>query len=328
MAASVEKVRFLQYLLFRQSRSLKNYANARGLRLIGDMPFFVSPDSSDVWARPEYFLLDESLRPRVVAGAPPDQYNSLGQRWGNPVYNWEALREGAYQWCIDRFRAALSHVDVLHLDHFRGFAAAWHVPAGAPMARCGQWVHGPGARLFEAVQADFDSLPFIAEDLGMITADVWHLLEQIEAPGTRVLQYAFDGHSDNPHLPDNFVLNTAAYTGTQNNPSTRGWYETLPPNERRNLWRYLRRPGGDAADVAPALIRLTWASKAALSIAPLQDLLNLAPDIEGGNRSWRVTPEMTRASVFDWLRQLTQATKRAATLDKPVPAPKLFEMVR
>jgi 4-alpha-glucanotransferase len=334
LAAPVEKVSFAQFLLFRRGRSLKEYANARGVRVIGNLPFFVSPDSSDVWAKPEYFLLDETLRPRFVAGAPPDGFNSLGQTWGNPVYNWDALRETGYRWCIDRFRTAMAHVDVIRLDHFRGFAAAWHVPPGAPMARCGQWVQGPGARFFAAVQRDLGSLPFIAEDLGMITADVWQLLDQIEVPGIRVLQLAFDGHSDNPHLPDNYVANTLAYTGSHEHPTTRSWYEKLPPHERRNLWRYLRRPGGDAADAAPALMRLAWSSRAALAMAPLRDLLNLGQDartdVPGNpaeNMCWRATADMLHAPAFEWLRQLTKGTKRTGSASQPkLEEPKLEEI--
>jgi 4-alpha-glucanotransferase len=318
LSVQMEKVCFAQFLVFRRGRALKEYANTHGVRLIGDLPFFVSADSSDVWSRPEYFLLDENRRPRVVAGSPPDRFNSLGRFWGNPAYNWEALREGGYQWHIDRIRTALVHVDVVRLDHFRGFAAAWQIAVGAPSARCGRWIQGPGAGFFTAVLEQLGSLPFIAEDLGMVTADVWHLLDQIGTPGTRVLQSAFDGHSDNPHLPENYVPNTVAYTGTHDGPATRSWYEKLSAHERRNLWRYLRRPDGEAADVAPALIRLAWSSRAALAITPLQDLLNLGTEACGSvtghpswNWCWRATGEMLNAHAFDWLRQLTKGAKRA-----------------
>ena len=319
LAAQIDKICFAQFLLFRGSGALKEYAHARGVRLIGDLPFFVSPDSSDVWARPEYFLLDENRRPRFVAGVPPDNLSSLGHLWGNPVYNWDALRDAGYQWCMERFRTLLAHVDVIRLDHFRGFAAAWHVPAGAPSARCGQWTPGPGYGFFAAVQRELGSMPFLAEDLGMITADVWHLLDQIGAPGTRVLQFAFDGHSDNPHLPENYTVNTVAYTGTHANPATRAWYEKLATHERRNLWRYMRRPSGESGDAAPALMRLAWSSRAAVAMAPLQDLLNVAPEAvthsasnARGNTRWRATEEMLRGPAFEWLQKLTKSAKRAA----------------
>ena len=168
---AIDRVRFEQFLLFRQGERLKEYAHSKGVRLIGDLPFFVSPDSSDVWANPDFFLLDERRRPRLVAGVPPDYFSAQGQLWGNPVYNWEALRATGYRWCIDRFRALLSHVDLIRLDHFRGFAAAWHVPSGAPTAQTGSWKPGPGADFFHKVEAELGELPFIAEDLGLITPE-------------------------------------------------------------------------------------------------------------------------------------------------------------
>ena len=193
LANQVDQVRFAQFLLFRQGERLKKHARAKGVRLIGDLPFFVSPDSSDVWANPELFLLDEQRRPRFVAGVPPDYFSAEGQLWGNPVYNWERLRQTGYRWCIDRLRALLAHVDVIRLDHFRAFVAAWHVPAGSVTAKSGQWVPGPGADFFNAVKKQLGALPFIAEDLGLITADVYALRDQFEMPGTRVLQFAFEG---------------------------------------------------------------------------------------------------------------------------------------
>jgi 4-alpha-glucanotransferase len=196
LASQIDQVRFAQFLLFRQGERLKEHAHAGGLRLIGDLPFFVSSDSSDIWANPELFLLDEQHRPRFVAGVPPDYFSATGQLWGNPVYDWDTIRRSGYRWCIDRLRAVLAHVDVVRLDHFRGFAAAWHVPAGAPTAQSGQWVPGPGAEFFDAVQKELSGLPFIAEDLGLITADVGALRDRFQLPGTRVLQFAFDGHSE------------------------------------------------------------------------------------------------------------------------------------
>jgi 4-alpha-glucanotransferase len=244
LASQIDRVRLAQFLVVRQGERLKEHAHTRGVRLIGDLPFFVSPDSSDVWANPELFLLDEQHRPRFVAGVPPDYFSSQGQLWGNPVYDWEAHRRTGYRWCIDRMRALLSHVDLIRLDHFRGFAAAWHIPAGAPTAQSGQWVPGPGAEFFSAVQRDLGALPFIAEDLGFITPDVYALRDQFHVPGTRVLQFAFDGSPDNPYLPHNYVSNTVVYTGTHDNNTTRGWFEELPDNQRQILWNYLKQPRG------------------------------------------------------------------------------------
>jgi 4-alpha-glucanotransferase len=238
--------------------------------------------------------------------------------WGNPVYNWDAARATGYRWCIDRLRALLAHVDVIRMDHFRGFAAAWHVPAVAPTAQSGQWVAGPGANFFQAAQAELGHLPFIAEDLGVITADVQALRDQFQLPGMRVLQFAFDGHADNPYLPHNFVHNTVAYTGTHDNATTRQWYEELPDYQRQNFWTYLKRAPGASADAAPELMRLAWSSPAALAIAPLQDLLNLGsearmnvPGHADGNWRWRVREDMLSPGAFQWLQDLTESSNRS-----------------
>jgi 4-alpha-glucanotransferase len=319
LADQIEQVRFAQFLLFRQAGRLKNHAHATGLRLIGDLPFFVSPDSSDVWANPEMFLLDERQRPRFVAGVPPDYFSAQGQLWGNPVYNWDTLRRTGYRWCVDRLRALLTHVDAIRLDHFRAFAAAWHVPAGAATAQSGQWVAGPGAEFFSVVQKELGGLPFIAEDLGLITPDVRALRDRFHLPGTRVLQFAFDDKSDNPHLPNNYAHNTVVYTGTHDNPTTRGWFEELPEQQRQNLWNYLKRPAGETREVASVLINLAWSSVAALAMTPLQDLLNLGsnarmnlPGRAEGNWRWRCTEDMLTPAAFQWLHNLTKTSKRAS----------------
>jgi len=317
LANRIDQVRFAQFLLFRQGDQLKAFAHSKGVSLMGDLPFFVSPDSSDVWSNPELFLLDEHRRPRFVAGVPPDYFSAQGQLWGNPVYNWDALRATGYRWSIDRVRALLAHVDAIRLDHFRGFAAAWHVPAGAPTAQSGQWVQGPAAQFFEALRNELGRLPFIVEDLGIITADVRALRDQFQLPGTRVLQFAFDGHSDNPYLPNNFVPNTVAYTGTHDNAPTREWYEELPDHQRQNFWSYLKRTPGESSEAAPALMSLAWSSMAALAICPLQDLLNLGaesrmnvPGRASGNWRWRSPEGMLADRAFDWLRELTDTSKR------------------
>ena len=327
LAGHIDQVRFAQFLLFRQAERLKELAHAKGLRLIGDLPFFVSPDSSDVWANPELFLLDEQHRPRFVAGVPPDYFSAKGQLWGNPVYDWDAVRRTGYRWCIDRLRALVTYVDAVRLDHFRGFAAAWHVPAGAPTAQSGQWVPGPGAEFFNVVQRELGGLPFIAEDLGLITPDVSALREQFHLPGTRVLQFAFDGHSDNPHLPDNYACNTVVYTGTHDNPTTREWHEELPAGQRQIFWRYLKRPEGPSNKAAPALMELAWSSRAALAIVPLQDVLNLGtearmnmPGRAEGNWRWRCPEAMLSTPAFQWLRDLTKASDRAAVSWSPQTA--------
>jgi 4-alpha-glucanotransferase len=313
----VDKVRFAQFLIFQQAQRLKEYAHSRGVGLIGDLPFFVSPDSSDVWAHPDLFLLDEECRPRFVAGVPPDYFSQDGQLWGNPSYDWDALRGTGFRFYIDRLRALLAHVDVIRLDHFRAFAAAWHVPAGAETARTGQWISGPGAEFFHAVHKELGSLPFIAEDLGEITPDVCTLRDEFHIPGTRVLQFAFDGGSDNPHLPKNYSTNTVVYTGTHDNNTTRGWFEALSGTGTRNVWSNLNRAEGESNEIAGELIRLAWSSIAALAITPLQDLLNLGaearmnlPGSTAAHWRWRSTEEMLNTSIFQRLRDLTEASSR------------------
>jgi 4-alpha-glucanotransferase len=318
LANQIELVRFAEFLLSRQAARLEEHAHDKGVQLIGDLPFFVSPDSSDVWANPELFLLGKDHHPTMVAGVPPDYFSADGQLWGNPVYDWDALRQSGYRWCVDRLRALLAHVDVIRLDHFRAFAAAWHVPAGASTAQAGQWVRGPGAEFFRAVERGLGALPFIAEDLGLITPDVTALRDEFRLPGMRVLQFAFDGKADNPYLPHNYVPNAVVYTGTHDNPTTRGWYEKLSDEEQRNVWRYLGRSGGAAPEVAPALMHLASESAAALAIAPLQDLLNLGnearmnvPGRPAGNWRWRCTEEMLANRAFEWLGDLTSMSGRS-----------------
>jgi 4-alpha-glucanotransferase len=320
LADQIAVARFAQFLVFRQAERLKTYARARGLRLIGDLPFFVSSDSSDVWAHPELFLLDEQRRPRFVAGVPPDYFSALGQLWGNPLYNWEVLRQSGYRWWIDRLRSLLSHVDLIRLDHFRGFAAAWHVPAGAPDARSGEWLPGPGADLFRAAERELGTLPFIAEDLGLITPEVHALRDQFQLPGMRVLQFAFDGSGANPYLPANYVSNTVVYTGTHDNPTTRGWFEELNDEQRQRIWSYVKGAGARSSEAAHALMELAWSSIAAIAITPLQDLLNLGkearmnvPGRAEGNWRWRCTEDMLSDSPFEWLRELTKGASRFGT---------------
>ena len=320
LANQIQGFCFTQFLLFRQAARLKEHARAKGIRLIGDLPFFVSPDSSDVWANPELFLLDNERRPKFVAGVPPDYFSSEGQLWGNPVYDWDAHRRTGYRWYINRLRSLLAHVDAVRLDHFRGFAAAWHIPAGARTAQSGRWVPGPDADLFHAIEAELGRLPFIVEDLGIITPDVYALRDKFHLPGTRVLQFAFDGQSNNPYLPENYTPNTVIYTGTHDNAPSRAWYAELPDGQRANFWRYLQSPPADGRDVAWRLLRLAWSSMAALAIAPLQDLLNLGgearmnvPGRANGNWTWRCTEELLSGPYLQSLSDLTISSNRQST---------------
>jgi 4-alpha-glucanotransferase len=317
LADEIYESRFGQFLIARQGNRLKEYAHERGVFLIGDLPFFVSLDSSDVWAHPECFQLNTNLRPRFVAGVPPDYFSAEGQLWGNPVYDWEALRRTGYRWCIDRLKSLLAHVDLVRLDHFRGFCAAWHVPPAAKTAAPGQWVPGPGAAFFEAVRAELGHLPFIAEDLGIITPDVVALRDQFQLPGVRVFQFGFDGNPNNPHLPHNCVPNTVAYTGTHDNNTTRGWFESLPEHVRQTARSYAHKTGAKTGEVVWDFIRSVWSSGSGLAIAPLQDLLNLGaegrmnvPGVAAGNWRWRCTENMLKRGAFERLRDLTTSAGR------------------
>jgi 4-alpha-glucanotransferase len=321
LAVKIQEICFAQFLLFRQAERLRRYAREKGVKLIGDLPFFVSADSSDVWANPELSLLDREYRPRFVGGVPPDFFSATGQLWGNPAYNWDGIRQNGFKWYVDRVRALLAHVDLIRLDHFRGFAAAWHIPAGSPTAQSGSWVAGPGIDLFEAIKRELGVLPFIAEDLGVITPDVVALRDACQLPGTRVLQFAFDGDSANPHLPQNYLHNLVAYTATHDNNTTRGWFESLSDSQQRSVWQYLGpRPGG-SHDVSAAMIQLAWSSNAALAISPFQDLLNLGgearmnmPGRAEGNWRWRFSENMLTDSVFEWLRDVTEGARRRSAV--------------
>lgn len=306
---SVERLKFAQFIFFRQLKALRDRAREVGVRLIGDLPIFISAESSDVWANPDLFLLDRSRRPKFVAGVPPDCFSSTGQRWGNPVYNWRAMKSDGFRWWIDRARAALAQADLVRLDHFRGFSAYWQIPVENPTAEFGKWVRSPGTELFHAIKMSLKGLPFIAEDLGMITPDVESLRDRFGLPGMRVLQFGF-GSADNPHSPHNYVRHCIAYTGTHDNDTTVGWWKSLETRQRREMERYV--PGA-ARDIAWALMRLAWASVAAIAIAPMQDVLRLGrnarmnlPGTATGNWRWR----MDRASLDrNWAEALAELTE-------------------
>jgi 4-alpha-glucanotransferase len=311
-----DRFRLGQFLAHRQLLRLREHARSRGVGLIGDVPFFVSPDSSDVWAHPELFLLDADRRPQFVAGVPPDYFSADGQLWGEPLYDWDALRRTGYQWWLARIGTVLSLVDLVRLDHFRAFAAAWHIPAGATTAVHGEWRPGPEADFLAAAQARLGSLPLIAEDLGLITPDVIALRDQFSLPGMRVLQFALDGDPQNPFLPEHYPPNVVAYTATHDNQTTRAWYESLGEEARRRIWTCIGHPI-EPSDAAWELIRLIWESKASLAITPLQDLLNLGADARMtwpgrplNNWNWRATPEHLDSPAFERLRALTRQTGR------------------
>ncbi|MCA9184518.1 MAG: 4-alpha-glucanotransferase [Pirellulaceae bacterium] len=321
LAGEIDACRFRQFLFFRQWRKLKEYARAKDVQIIGDLPFFVSPNSSDVWAHPELFLLDERRRPIFRAGVPPDYFSENGQLWGNPIYDWSAMENAGYRWWIERIRHLLLQVSLIRLDHFRAFAAAWHVPATAETAKDGEWREGPGAALFHVLHQALGALPFIAEDLGLITKDVRELRDAFHFPGMRVLQFAFDGTAENPFLPARYTVNSVAYTGTHDNNTTRGWYQNLDDAMRQVVWQVLQHEELPESDVAHLFMEMMWQSRAALAIAPLQDLLNLGaearmnvPGEAEGNWLWRCPPDIWESPHWQSLRQMTVDAGRAAPL--------------
>ncbi|KAF0247131.1 MAG: hypothetical protein FD180_70 [Planctomycetota bacterium] len=310
----IEEAAFRQFLWHRQWAALRKYAAARGVRILGDLPIFVAMDSCDVWASPEVFLLDADRRPSVVAGVPPDYFAKDGQRWGNPLYDWEELRKTGYAWWIRRAKHAARLFDLTRIDHFRGFQDAWHVPAGAKTAKEGKWVPGPGAAFFDALRQSMGGLPFLAEDLGIVTQSVRDLREKVGLPGMRVLQFAFDGDPKNPFLPENYDTNTAVYTGTHDNDTTTGWWEALTESERHRVRTHL---GWDGRDVAWKFIRLAWSSRAELAIAPLQDVLILGsvarmnvPGLAKGNWGWRYAGAHPLRERMEGLRGVTGECSR------------------
>ena len=311
---SVERLKFEQFIFFRQLNALRDRAKEAGVGLIGDLPIFISAESSDVWANPHLFLLDRNRRPKFVAGVPPDCFSCTGQRWGNPVYNWRAMKADGFRWWINRTRAALAQADLVRLDHFRGFSAYWQIPAGNPTAEFGRWARSPGGELFEEMKQALKSLPFIAEDLGLITPDVERLRDRFGLPGMRVLQFGF-GSSDNPHSPHNYVPNCIAYTGTHDNDTTVSWWKSLDRSMRREIERYA---SGAPRDIAWGLMRLAWASVAAIAIAPMQDVLCLGnkarmnlPGTPTGNWQWRMHQASLDGHWTEALAELTGIYGRA-----------------
>jgi 4-alpha-glucanotransferase len=316
LASNIQRHKFHQFLFFRQWEALRRYTHARGIYLIGDLPIFVSHDSADVWEHPELFHLDESGKPTVVAGVPPDYFSATGQLWGNPLYRWENHAHEGYAWWLARLQNVLTLVDLIRLDHFRGFAAYWEVPANEPTAENGRWVPGPGATFFHIVKdalresslALNNGLPLIAEDLGEITPDVIELRDTFGLPGMKVLVFAFDSGPQNPFLPHNYTENCVVYTGTHDNDTARGWFENAPEGEKDFARRYL---GCDGNNIAWDLMRAAWSSVAQIAIAPMQDLLNLDnqarmnyPGKASGNWTWRMPSDALNQELRQRLREL------------------------
>jgi len=321
LAKQVSLHKFQQFLFFQQWLDLKVYANQQGIQIVGDVPIFIAFDSADVWANREMFFLDENGDPTHVAGVPPDYFSKTGQRWGNPLYRWQRMGKDGYSWWVDRLRMAFTQVDIVRIDHFRGFEAYWEIPAKEPTAEVGQWVKGPGGSFFQAMQKHLGDLPIIAEDLGVITPPVRQLRDQFGFPGMKILQFAFGGEQNSDFLPHNFETpNCVVYTGTHDNETTRGWYENADPQEQDHVRRYMAR---DGRDIAWDLIRMAHASVADTAVVPLQDLMNLGnearmnfPSTASGNWQWRYTADMLTDGIARGLAELTELFGRAPTEDQ------------
>lgn len=314
---------FVQYCFFRQWRKLRDYANSRGLQLIGDIPVYVAHDSADVWANPKCFRLDpESLAPTHVAGVPPDYFSDTGQRWGNPLYSWQ-LEDGKdnqhlYNWWAERFRAMFGLADICRIDHFRGFESFWEIDATEETAIRGRWVKGPGMDFFNEMRKVLGDMPIIAEDLGIITPEVTALRRKLGFPGMKILQFAFDSDEKNSYLPHNFNSdNTVVYTGTHDNDTTLGWYmsDRVSQKTREKVMRYA---GSSGEDISRELITMVLSSVARVAIMPMQDLLGFGsdcrmntPGTSEGNWQWRCAPRFINEEVTAWLRDETIFYNRA-----------------
>jgi 4-alpha-glucanotransferase len=316
---AIQRQTFRQFLFYRQWESLRAHANRRGVMIIGDAPIFVAHDSADVWVNPDLFFLDKKGNPKVVAGVPPDYFSPTGQLWGNPLYNWDYHAQTGYEWWLNRLKAVLQMVDIVRLDHFRGFAGYWEVPAGMPTAEIGRWVKGPGEDFFNTVKAGLGDLPLIAEDLGEITPDVFQLRDHFHLPGMKIFQFAFLSDPDDMFMPHNYPRNCVAYTGTHDNDTTLGWFKSSPEAERDFCLTYL---GLDhtvqSGEFVQRVIRTVWASVAMFTLAPLQDLLALGtqarmnfPGKASGNWAWRMPEEALSNGLKKWLRTVNYVYGRS-----------------
>ena len=311
----LEVERVIQFAFFEQWKALHSYCAQRGIRIVGDVAIFVNYDSADVWRYPNLFYLDENLLPTVVSGVPPDAFSASGQRWGNPLYRWEASRGQGYEWWAHRMAWALESCDILRLDHFRGFEGYWEIPASEPTAIHGSWKKGPGDELFHALRELLGDLPFIAEDLGMITPEVYALRDRLSIPGMKVLQFAFGNPGAHIYLPQNFAPNCVVYTGTHDNDTTLGWWQSgTTKQEQASAQAYL---GAAAGDVPWSFIRAAYGSVARMAIVPLQDVLGLGsearmniPSQLEGNWGWRFNDGMLRPDHAKKLAALTEVCDR------------------
>ncbi|MBP1716243.1 MAG: 4-alpha-glucanotransferase [Deltaproteobacteria bacterium] len=313
-ADTIEREKFYQFLFFKQWQDLRRYAKERGIQIIGDIPIYIDYDSADVWVHPDLFKLNDRKKPEVVAGVPPDYFSKTGQRWGNPIYRWEVMKESGYAWWLERMDRNLNLLDWVRIDHFRGLVAFWEIPAEKETAVDGRWVAAPARDFLTHLVQKFPRLPVIAEDLGIITPDVHDVMKQFGFPGMKVLLFAFGQDLPaNPYIPHNLPRNCIAYTGTHDNNTVRGWFQgETSPEDRKRIFRYLGR------EVAPEelpreFIRLLMRAAADTIILPMQDVLGLGaeartnqPATRRGNWEWRLNPEMLTSDIFQELGDMTE----------------------
>ena len=315
LASELERVAVGQWLFFRQWSRVRSAARSRGISIFGDIPLYVAHDSADVWANRALFELEEDGRSRRMAGVPPDYFSETGQLWGNPIYRWDVHAETGFDWWVERISATLRLVDLLRIDHFRGFADYWSIPGGAPTAETGEWVQGPGRAVFDAIESRLGQVPIIAEDLGDLSPAVYELRDELGLPGMNILQFAFDGEPDNPFVPERIIERSVSYTGTHDNDTTAGWWASADPEERARLVDALA--GATPDDVSWALIELTWSTRSWMTIAPVQDVLGLdttarmnTPGSPSGNWRWRLLPDQLTPELADRLRDLNRSVGR------------------
>jgi 4-alpha-glucanotransferase len=306
--------KFVQYWFYKQWNEVKVHANQKGISIVGDIPLYVAHDSADVWSNNKVFQFDEKLRPLKVAGVPPDYFSRTGQLWGNPLYDWDYMQKDGFKWWIERIKSTTDLYDIVRIDHFRGFEAYWAVPFTDDTAMNGTWEIAPGQELFETVKKELGDLPIIAEDLGIITPEVEALRDNFDFPGMKILQFAFHSDDGSGYLPHNYTRNFVVYTGTHDNDTLRGWFDSLEPHIRRKVLDFV-----DATEknVTDKMIRLAWSSVAKMAIIPLQDLMDIGskgrmnvPGTPGGNWQWRFVEGQLTHKKAEWLNHITRMYNR------------------
>ncbi len=310
----IDFYKFCQYYFYKQWFAIKQFANSKDISIVGDIPLYVAHDSADVWGNHKVFQFDENRQPQKVAGVPPDYFSETGQLWGNPLYDWDYMKNNGFKWWINRVKVTLELYDIVRIDHFRGFEAYWAVPFGDETAINGEWEKAPGQELFKAIRNELGELPIIAEDLGIITPEVEELRDGFGFPGMKILQFAFHSDEGSGYLPHNYERNFVVYTGTHDNDTLKGWYDTLEDPIKEKILDYT---DCDDEHIIRKMIRLAWASVAKMAIIPMQDLLELGsegrmniPGIASGNWQWRFTKDQLTTEKAEWLNQISKLYNR------------------